>query len=72
MSPDSPFHRFYPPVVSVLDSADIEVTDSRLPHATIVDHRRQVTSYPSIGGNLPQGKLCTPVSFIPAPLVRDT
>nr|XP_015298809.2 PDZ domain-containing protein MAGIX isoform X1 [Macaca fascicularis] len=28
-------------VVSVLDSADIEVTDSRLPHATIVDHRRQ-------------------------------
>ncbi|XP_050631650.1 PDZ domain-containing protein MAGIX isoform X3 [Macaca thibetana thibetana] len=29
-------------VVSVLDSADIEVTDSRLPHATIVDHRRQV------------------------------
>uniref|UniRef100_A0A2I3LFC0 MAGI family member, X-linked n=1 Tax=Papio anubis TaxID=9555 RepID=A0A2I3LFC0_PAPAN len=29
-------------VVSVLDSADIEVTDSRLPHATIVDHRPQV------------------------------
>uniref|UniRef100_A0A8C9H476 MAGI family member, X-linked n=1 Tax=Piliocolobus tephrosceles TaxID=591936 RepID=A0A8C9H476_9PRIM len=28
-------------VVSVLDSADIEVTDSRLPHATIVDHRPQ-------------------------------
>uniref|UniRef100_A0A2K5P9K5 MAGI family member, X-linked n=1 Tax=Cebus imitator TaxID=2715852 RepID=A0A2K5P9K5_CEBIM len=28
--------------VSVLDSADIEVTDSRLPHATIVDHRPQV------------------------------
>uniref|UniRef100_A0A2R8P5H8 MAGI family member, X-linked n=1 Tax=Callithrix jacchus TaxID=9483 RepID=A0A2R8P5H8_CALJA len=28
--------------VSVLDSADIEVTDSRLPHATIVDHRLQV------------------------------
>ncbi|XP_055124092.1 PDZ domain-containing protein MAGIX isoform X3 [Symphalangus syndactylus] len=27
--------------VSVLDSADIEVTDSRLPHATIVDHRPQ-------------------------------
>uniref|UniRef100_A0A2K6RQM0 MAGI family member, X-linked n=1 Tax=Rhinopithecus roxellana TaxID=61622 RepID=A0A2K6RQM0_RHIRO len=29
-------------VVSVLDSADIEVTDSRLPHATIVDHRPQI------------------------------
>ncbi|XP_003939615.1 PDZ domain-containing protein MAGIX isoform X4 [Saimiri boliviensis] len=28
--------------VSVLDSADIEVTDSRLPHATIVDHPSQV------------------------------
>ncbi|XP_012327031.1 PDZ domain-containing protein MAGIX isoform X3 [Aotus nancymaae] len=28
--------------VSLLDSADIEVTDSRLPHATIVDHRPQV------------------------------
>uniref|UniRef100_A0A2R9BG27 MAGI family member, X-linked n=1 Tax=Pan paniscus TaxID=9597 RepID=A0A2R9BG27_PANPA len=28
--------------VSMLDSADIEVTDSRLPHATIVDHRPQV------------------------------
>lgn len=42
MSPHSPLHRFYPPVVSVLDSADIEVTDSRLPHATIVDHRPQV------------------------------
>ncbi|XP_039331339.1 PDZ domain-containing protein MAGIX isoform X2 [Saimiri boliviensis] len=27
--------------VSVLDSADIEVTDSRLPHATIVDHPSQ-------------------------------
>ncbi|XP_059106636.1 PDZ domain-containing protein MAGIX isoform X2 [Peromyscus eremicus] len=27
--------------VSVLDSADIEVTDSRLPHATLVEHRSQ-------------------------------
>ncbi|XP_014437620.1 PDZ domain-containing protein MAGIX [Tupaia chinensis] len=27
--------------VSVLDSADIEVTDSRLPHATVVEHRLQ-------------------------------
>lgn len=27
--------------VSILDSADIEVTDSRLPHTTLVDHRSQ-------------------------------
>ncbi|XP_065757146.1 PDZ domain-containing protein MAGIX isoform X1 [Phocoena phocoena] len=27
--------------ISVLDSADIEVTDSRLPHATFVEHRPQ-------------------------------
>ncbi|XP_006995127.1 PDZ domain-containing protein MAGIX isoform X1 [Peromyscus maniculatus bairdii] len=27
--------------VSVLDSADIEVTDSRLPHTTLVEHRSQ-------------------------------
>uniref|UniRef100_A0A8C0W4I0 PDZ domain-containing protein n=1 Tax=Castor canadensis TaxID=51338 RepID=A0A8C0W4I0_CASCN len=27
--------------VSVLDSADIEVTDSRLPHGTLVEHRSQ-------------------------------
>ncbi|XP_036031333.1 PDZ domain-containing protein MAGIX isoform X3 [Onychomys torridus] len=27
--------------VSILDSADIEVTDSRLPHTTLVEHRSQ-------------------------------
>ncbi|XP_051035336.1 PDZ domain-containing protein MAGIX isoform X2 [Phodopus roborovskii] len=27
--------------VSILDSADIEVTDSRLPHSTLVEHRSQ-------------------------------
>ncbi|XP_025789739.1 PDZ domain-containing protein MAGIX isoform X2 [Puma concolor] len=32
---------FHLPAISVLDSADIEVTDSRLPNATFVDHRPQ-------------------------------
>ncbi|XP_028626681.1 PDZ domain-containing protein MAGIX [Grammomys surdaster] len=35
--------------VSGLDSADIEVTDSRLPHATLVEHRPQHQRYEALG-----------------------
>lgn len=42
--------------VSVLDSADIEVTDSRLPHATLVEHRPQAGDLVlSINGESTQG-----------------
>lgn len=43
MSSDFSFHL---PAINVLDSADIEVTDSRLPKATFVDPRPQVPSRP--------------------------
>uniref|UniRef100_A0A9L0SXI1 Proteolipid protein 2 n=1 Tax=Equus caballus TaxID=9796 RepID=A0A9L0SXI1_HORSE len=37
-----PADSFIPLAVRVLDSADIEVTDSRLPNVTFVEHRPQV------------------------------
>lgn len=39
---------FHLPVVSVLDSADIEVTDNRLPNPTFAEHRPQVPPRPLI------------------------
>ncbi|XP_072600158.1 PDZ domain-containing protein MAGIX isoform X2 [Vulpes vulpes] len=58
-------------VVSVLDSADIEVTDNRLPNPTFVEHRPQHHRSETLGtGNAPpqvtQGKACSASKLLQA------
>lgn len=62
----------HPPAISELDSADIEVTDNRLPNPTFVEHRPQVPPSPPNPGHLPRDWQCmyTPVLTL-ASSVRD-
>lgn len=63
---------FHLPAISVLDSADIEVTDSRLPNATFVDHRPQVPFCPLKECHLfLDWKCMNTCVFTPASPVRD-
>uniref|UniRef100_A0A8C9DLD0 MAGI family member, X-linked n=1 Tax=Prolemur simus TaxID=1328070 RepID=A0A8C9DLD0_PROSS len=58
VSPHSPLCLFHPPAVSVLDSADIEVTDSRLPHPIAVDHQPQSKSHHASKPSQTSGQFC--------------
>ncbi|XP_057351522.1 PDZ domain-containing protein MAGIX isoform X7 [Manis pentadactyla] len=58
--------------VSVVDSAEIEVTDSRLPKATLVEHQPQVPPRPPNRGHLPLDWQCMYTCVLtPASSVRD-
>uniref|UniRef100_A0A8C3WF15 MAGI family member, X-linked n=1 Tax=Catagonus wagneri TaxID=51154 RepID=A0A8C3WF15_9CETA len=54
----TPLCLFHPPVVNVLDSADIEVTDSRLPNATFMEHRPQGKAHGASKPLQASGRFC--------------
>lgn len=63
---------FHPPAINELDSADIEVTDSRLPNPTFMEQRPQVPPSPPNQGHLPRDWQCMYTCVLtPASSVRD-